>query len=303
VVPTMTSGSDAMKGKTVLITGATAGIGKATAFGLADRGAKLILVGRDDRRLAAVAGELAAKGHRDVITLRADLSSMAEVRRLAGEILRSAPRLDVLINNAGTIVGDRRLTVDGYEYTFALDHLSPFLLTSLLLDRLKASAPSRVITVSSAAHLAGTMNFDDLMLEKGYRPFRAYSQAKLANVLFSNELARRLAGTGVTANSLHPGTVRSHFGNELKGPFRVGMYLVRPFEIGPRRGAKTSIYLASSPEVEGVSGKYFVRQRPHRPSAEANDPEIARRLWGVSDKLVGLGRDQGTDLRSGPQLP
>lgn len=287
----MTSSSDEMKGKTVLITGATAGIGKATAIGLADKGARLILVGRSDQRLAAVAAE----GHQEVITMKAELSSMAEVRRLAAEILGSAPRLDVLINNAGTIVGDRRLTVDGYEYTFALDHLSPFLLTNLLLGTLKASAPSRVIAVSSAGHLAGTMHFDDLMLEKGYRAFKAYSQAKLANVLFTNELARRLAGTGVTANSLHPGTVRTHFGDELKGAFRIGMYLVRPFEIGPRTGARTSIYLASSPEVEGVSGKYFVRQKPRRPSAEAADPEIARRLWEVSAKLVGLDQDQVAD--------
>jgi NAD(P)-dependent dehydrogenase (short-subunit alcohol dehydrogenase family) len=282
-----------MGGKTILITGATAGIGKATALGLAEMGAKLILVGRNEQRLAKVTAELADKGHREVITMKAELSSMAEVRRLADEAIRTIPRLDVLINNAGTIVGDRRLTIDGYEYTFALDHLSPFLLTNLLLDKLKVSAPSRVITVSSAAHLAGTINFDDLMLKNGYRAFKAYCQAKLANVLFTNELARRLAGTGVTANSLHPGTVRTHFGDELKGGFRVGMYLVRPFEISPHRGAKTSIYLASSPEVAGVSGKYFVRQKARSPSAEATDPEIARRLWEVSERLTGLDRSSG----------
>jgi retinol dehydrogenase-14 len=284
-----------MEGKTVLITGATAGIGKATALGLADMGAKLILVGRSDQRLGAVTDLLTARGHRDIVTMRAELSSMAEVRRLATEVVRSTPRLDVLINNAGTVVGDRRLTVDGFEYTFALDHLSPFLLTNLLLDKLKSSAPSRVVTVSSVGHLAGTIHFDDLMLEKGYRPFKAYFQAKLANVLFTNELARRLTGTGVTANSLHPGNVRSHFGNELKGALLVGTYLIRPFEIGPARGARTSIYLASSPEVEGVSGKYFVRKKARPPSAEARDPAIARRLWEVSAKLVGLEQDRRVD--------
>ncbi len=285
----MMSSSREMEGKTVLITGATAGIGKATALGLAGKGARLILVGRSEERLAATMELLTSEtGPGDHLIMKADLSSMAEVRGLAAGIVSSVPRLDALINNAGTIVGDRRLTVDGYEYTFALDHLSPFLLTNLLLDRLKTSAPSRVITVSSAAHLAGTMHFDDLMLNKGYRPFKAYSQAKLANILFTYELARRLAGTGVTANTLHPGSVRTHFGDELNGPFRFGMYLVRPFEIGPRTGARTSIYLASSPEVEGVSGKYFVRNKPRRPSDKATDPEAAKRLWEISAKLVGL---------------
>jgi NAD(P)-dependent dehydrogenase (short-subunit alcohol dehydrogenase family) len=198
----------------------------------------------------------------------------------------------VLINNAGTIVGDRRLTVDGYEYTFALDHLSPFLLTDLLLGKLKATAPSRVITVSSAAHFYGTMHFDDLMLKKGYRPFKAYGQAKLANVLFTYELAKRLDGSGITANCLHPGTVRTHFGDELGKAGRLAIVVVRPFEISPRRGARTSIYLASSPEVEGVTGKYFVSRRPRRSSGESYNLEEARRLWDVSVRLTGLQDDR-----------
>jgi NAD(P)-dependent dehydrogenase (short-subunit alcohol dehydrogenase family) len=283
----MPSNPDAMKGKTVLITGATGGIGKATAFGLADLGATLVLVGRNDDRLTQVKDELAERDHRGVKTMKADLSSMAEVRQLAADVVASVPRLDVLINNAGTIVGDRCLTADGYEYTFALDHLSPFLLTKLLLGTLKASAPSRIITVSSAAHYAGTMHFDDLMLERGYRPFKAYSQAKLANVLFTYELARRLEGSGVTANCLHPGTVRTNFGKELRGASRVATAIIRPFEFGPKKGARTPIYLASSPEVDGVSGRYFVRCRPHRSSVESHNKEEAMRLWEESERLTG----------------
>ena len=221
--------------------------------------------------------------------MRADLSSLTEVRRLAAEIRDRVPRLDVLINNAGTIVGDRRLTADGFEYTFALDHLSPFLLTNLLLSLLIASSPSRVVTVSSSAHRFGRIHFDDLMLEKGYTAFKAYSQAKLANVLFTYELARRLRGTGVTANCLDPGPVRTRFGNETSGLLHIGLVAVRPFELSPNRGARTSIYLASSPEVEGVTGRYFVRRRPHRSFPVTYDEGAAKRLWDVSTKLTGLG--------------
>lgn len=285
----MTSLTNDMRGRTVLITGATAGIGKATALGLAGMGARLIMVGRSEERLAAVKEQIVSEtGHNDHVTLKADLSSMAEVRRLAADVMASTARLDVLINNAGTIVGDRRLTADGYEYTFALDHLSPFLLTNLLLDRLEASAPSRVITVSSAAHLTGRMHFDDLMLERGYRPFRAYSQAKLANVLFTYELARRRQGTRVTANCLHPGTVRTRFGNELGSAGRLAMVLIRPFEASSKMGARTSIYLASSPEVEGVTGQYFIGRKARRSSAASYDVDAARRLWEVSERLTGL---------------
>jgi len=278
-----------MRGKVAVITGATSGIGRSTAEGLARMGTSLVLIGRNKERLASI-GEEIVDGTGDApVLMRADLSSLTEVRRLAAEIRDRVPRLDVLINNAGTIVGDRRLTADGFEYTFALDHLSPFLLTNLLLSLLIASSPSRVVTVSSSAHRFGRIHFDDLMLEKGYTAFKAYSQAKLANVLFTYELARRLRGTGVTANCLDPGPVRTRFGNETSGLLHIGLVAVRPFELSPNRGARTSIYLASSPEVEGVTGRYFVRRRPHRSFPVTYDEGAAKRLWDVSTKLTGLG--------------
>lgn len=278
-----------MRGKVVVITGATSGIGRSTAEALARMGASLVLIGRNKERLASIGDEIVDGTGDAPVLMRADLSSMAEVRRLAAEIRDKVPRLDVLINNAGTIVGGRRLTVDGYEYTFALDHLSPFLLTNLLLSLLIASAPSRVVTVSSSAHRFGRIHFDDLMLEKGYTAFRAYSQAKLANVLFSYELARRLRGTGVTANCLDPGPVRTRFGNEASGLLHIGLVAVRPFELSPDRGARTSIYLASSSEVDDVTGRHFVRRRPHRSSPATYDEGAAKRLWDISARLTGLG--------------
>jgi NAD(P)-dependent dehydrogenase (short-subunit alcohol dehydrogenase family) len=276
-----------MKGKIVMITGATGGIGKATAIGLARMGADLVLVGRNDERLAAIEDRVLKEGCGSATTLRADLSSMEEVRWVGTELKNTLPRLDVLINNVGVIVPERRTTVDGYEYTFALDHLCSFLLTNLLIDKLKASAPSRIINVSSSAHILGKVHFDDLMLEKGYSPFKAYGQAKLANILFTRELARRLEGTGVTANSLHPGLVKTHFGLDLKGVPRLGTSIIRPFGIGPEKGAKTSIYLASSPEVNGLSGKYFVQCKPAWSTKRSKDEDDALRLWEVSEKLTG----------------
>ncbi|MBI0583025.1 MAG: SDR family oxidoreductase [Methanomassiliicoccus sp.] len=282
-----------MSGKLVVITGATSGIGRATAEGLSAMGATLLLVGRDEGRLKAAQDSMPrVEGVPMPETHCADLSSMAEVRRLAAAIRDAHPRVDVLINNAGTIAGRRKLTVDGYEYTFALDHLSPFLLTNLLLDRLKAAAPSRIITVSSSAHLAGKIHFDDLMLARRYSAPRAYGQAKLANVLFTYELARRLEGTRVTANCVHPGAVRTHFGNEASGPVRIGLVAVRPFELSARQGARTPIYLASSPEVEGVTGRYFVRGKARRSSTASYDLDAARRLWEESARLTGLEADE-----------
>jgi retinol dehydrogenase-14 len=278
-----------MRGKVAVVTGATSGIGRSTAEGLARMGASLVLIGRNKERLASIGDEIVDGTGVAPVLMRADLSSMAEVRRLAAEIGDKVPRLDVLINNAGTIVGDRRLTADGYESTFALDHLSPFLLTNLLLSLLIASAPSRAVTVSSSAHRFGRIHFDDLMLEKGYTAFKAYSQAKLANVLFTYELARRLRGTGVTANCLDPGPVRTRFGNEASGLLHIGLVAVRPFELSPDHGARTSIYLASSSEVEGMTGRYFVRRKPHRSSPVTYDEGAAKRLWDISARLTGLG--------------
>ena len=279
----------AMKGKVVIVTGATSGIGRATAEGLASMGAKLILVGRNEDRLRSTYEDIyRTTGNADLQTVRADLSSMAEVRRLAALLVSAHPHLDVLINNAGTIFGRRELTAEGYERTFALDHLSPFLLTNLLLTPLKATAPSRIITVSSSAHATGSIHFNDLMLERGYSAFKAYGQAKLANLLFTYELARRLVGTGITANCVHPGAVRTHFGDEANGLLHIGLVVVRPFEISPKQGAQTPIYLASSAEVANVSGKYFVRRRPRSSSAASYDHAAALRLWEMSAKLTGL---------------
>jgi NAD(P)-dependent dehydrogenase (short-subunit alcohol dehydrogenase family) len=276
--------------KIAMITGATSGIGRETALALGSMGLELVLVGRSDERLRAVSEEITrTTGNQAVQTMRGDLSSMQEVRRLTTEFKSSHNKLDVLINNAGLILGKRELTTDGHEYTFALDHLAPFLMTNLLLDHLKRGAPSKVITVSSSAHRMGRMQFDDLMLEKGWTSFKAYGQAKLANALFTYELARRLNGTKVTSNCLHPGVVRTNVGRELGGATRlVAITVIRPFAISPQKGARTPIYLATSPEVENVSGKYFVRCKPSRSSRESHNVDEAKRLWEASEKLTGM---------------
>lgn len=280
---------DSMKGKIVLITGATSGIGRETALGLSKKGATLILVGRNREKLDRTVGEITSQtGNQQLDSLVCDLTSMESVRRLAADFRAKYPRLDVLINNAGEIVSERRTTVDGFEYTLALDHLSHFLLTMLLMDIIKASAPSRIINVSSSAHTLGHIDFDDLMGEKKHGAMRAYGQAKLANLLFTYELARRLEGTGVTANALHPGVVRTNFGLGMKGRWRILLMLGKPFTINAKKGAETSIYLASSPEVTGTSGKYFVKKEEKRSSRESYDESVAKRLWNESAKLTGV---------------
>ena len=288
----MTEATTPMAGKSVLITGSTGGIGKATAIGLAGMGTRVAITGRDhDRVQAAVAEIRDTTGNPDVDGFVADLSSQAEVRRLAAAILEVYPRLDVLVNNVGGFWATRHVTADRLERTFAVNHLAGFLLTNLLLDRLRASAPSRVVTVSSAAHAMGSIDFDDLQGERGYSGQTAYNQSKLANVLFTYELARRLAGSGVTANALHPGVVDTGFGAE--DPSRIYRYLVplvRPFMKTPERGAATSIYLASSPEVAGISGRYFVDRKARTSSKASHDDDAAARLWRVSAGLVGEDR-------------
>jgi retinol dehydrogenase-14 len=283
-------GTPPMAGKTVLVTGGTSGIGRATAMALTALGARVAITGRDRTRAEAAAVEIrTATGNPDVDAFGADLSSQAEVHRLAAEVLDAYPRLDVLVNNVGGYWATRHVTADGLEHTFAVNHLAAFLLTDLLLDRLKASAPARVVTVSSNAQSLGTIDFADLQGERRYSGQLAYNQSKLASVMFTYELARRLTGTGVTANVLHPGVVNSGFGAE--DPSRIFKYLVpfwRPFMKTPQQGAATSIYLASSPEVEGVTGRYFANSRP-RPSNDASyDVAAAARLWQVSAGLVGL---------------
>lgn len=279
-------------GAYVLVTGGTGGIGLATATGLAALGARVGVVGRSAARGAAAADAVRRKAPAaQVDVFEADLSSQAEVRRLAADVRATYPRLDVLVNNVGGYWAHRHVTADGLEHTFALNHLAPFLLTRELLDLLVASAPARVVTVSSGAQAMGRIDLDDLQGERAYNGQRAYSQSKLANVLFTYELARLLDGTGVTATVLHPGVVRTAFGREDAGRFMRLMFpVVTPFMKTPEQGATTPIYLASSPEVAGVTGAYFANRRPKRSSKTSNDRDLARRLWEVSSALVGVER-------------
>ena len=277
-------------GKTVLITGATGGIGKAAAIGLASMGARVAITGRDQTRGERAAIEIKAEsGNPAVDVFAADMSSQAEVRRMAGEVLAAYPRLDALVNNVGGFWAHRHVTVDGLEHTFALNHLAPFLLTNLLLERLVTSAPSRVVTVSSGAHTMGKIDFDDLMGDQDYSGQRAYNQSKLANVMFTYELARRLEGTDVTATALHPGMTSTSFSHE--DPSRKMapvVFVVRPFMRSPKRGADTAVYLASSPEVEGVTGRYFVNRKSKESHDSSYDTATTARLWQVSADLVGI---------------
>lgn len=287
-----------MTARTVLVTGGTGGIGKATAAGLASLGARVAITGRDRRRADEAAAEIRAVGGPPVDVFVADMSSQAEVRLLAVELLDALPGLDVLVNNVGGFWNTRHITVDGLERTFALNHLAPFLLTHLVLDRLKENAPARVVTVSSGAHSMGRIDVDDLEGERSWSGQRAYNQSKLANVLFTYELARRLAGSGVTANVLHPGVVRTAFGAE--DPGRLQQWVVpfaRPFMKTPEKGAATSIHVASAPDLEHVSGQYFADSRPKRSSARSYDDAIAGRLWAISSALTGI--DPGASPRKG----
>ena len=291
-----------MAGKTVLITGATSGIGRATALGLARMGAHLAITGRDRGRTEDAAREIRAAGGGQADMLVAELSSQSEVRRLAEEVLQSLSRIDVLINNVGGYWDTRHVTVDGLERTFALNHLAPFLLTNLLLDKLKQSAPARVVTVSSNAHAAGRIDFGDLQGERSYSGARAYSQSKLANILFSYELARRLPATSVTANALHPGLVNTSFGAEdPAGVQKLLVPLLRPFMKSPARGAATSIHLASAADLERVTGRYFANSKPTRSSKPSYDEAAAARLWQVSGDLVDL--TTAADTPSQPPRP
>jgi retinol dehydrogenase 12 len=274
-----------MQGKVCVVTGATSGIGRATAAALAGLGAQVVLVGRDRGRAEAAAAGVAGDGPAPRIEI-ADLASMDQVRALAGR-LSALDRIDVLVNNAGLVAGQRRRTADGFDHVFAVNHLAPFLLTNLLLGQLTAG-PARVITVSSDAHTAARLDLDDPHLEQGWDSWRAYANSKLANILFTRELARRLEGTGATANCAHPGVVRSGFGREARLPLRLGLVIARPFLLSPERGAATIVYLASSPDVAGATGGYYVKERRREPSAAARDDAAARRLWQLSEELTGL---------------
>lgn len=276
-----------MTGRTVLVTGGTGGIGKATATGLAGLGAHVAITGRDRTRAESAADEIRSASGARVDVFVADLSSQTEVRRLAAAVLAKLPRIDVLVNNVGGYWDTRHVTADGLERTFALNHLAPFLLTQLLLDRLDESAPARVVTVSSSAQATGHIDFGDLQGERSYSGAVAYSQSKLANLLFSYELARRVPSGHITANALHPGVVSTSFGAEdPSGVQRMVVPFLRPFMRSAARGAMTSIHLASAPGLSRVTGGFFTNGRRGRSSARSYDEGAAARLWGISEGLV-----------------
>jgi NAD(P)-dependent dehydrogenase (short-subunit alcohol dehydrogenase family) len=278
-----------MEGKVCVVTGATSGIGAVTAQALARQGATVVVVGRHAERSAATVRQITqATGNTNVTFLLADLSAQAQVRQLAAEFQRRFTRLDVLVNNAGALFTKRLLSADGLEMTLALNHLGYFLLTHLLLDTLKASALARIVNVSSNAHMGGQIDFADLQGERRYGGWRAYCQSKLANLLFTAELARRLDGTGVTANAVHPGFVATGFGRNNRGLFARFIRLAQVAALSPEQGAATLIYLASSPEVAGVTGKYFVKKRQVKAAKAAYDHAAAQRLWQISEQLTGL---------------
>jgi NAD(P)-dependent dehydrogenase (short-subunit alcohol dehydrogenase family) len=277
-----------MQSQVCVVTGATSGIGKAAAAALARQGAEIIVVGRDPGRAEATAAAIQADGAPPPKVEIADLARLDQVRALAGRLNQTLDRIDVLINNAGLVLNERQVTPDGYEHVFAVNHLAPFLLTNLLRPKLTASAPARVITVSSDAHTAARLDLDDPNLEHGWSSWRSYSNSKLANILFTRELARRLDGTGVTANCLHPGVVRTGFGRDARPLMRVGITIAKPFMLSPERGADTIVYLASSPDVAAKTGGYYVKRQLREPSAAARDDGLARRLWEISERLTGL---------------
>jgi NAD(P)-dependent dehydrogenase (short-subunit alcohol dehydrogenase family) len=286
----MSISQHSMQGKICLITGANSGIGKATALGLAKQGATVVLVSRDRARGEQAQSEIKAQSDNPRIDLLiADLSSQKSIRQLADDFKQRYSQLHVLVNNAGVFQARKRLTVDGLDMVFAVNQLAPFLLTNLLLDVLKASAPARIVNVSSGSHEANYLKLDDLQSEKHYRPMRAYGQSKLALVLFTYELARRLEGTGVTANCLHPGFVATNIAQRnLPPPVRVLAKPIFLFGISPEEGAKTSIYLASSPDVEGVTGKYFVKSVPKQSAPLTHDVSLQHKLWRVCAVMTGL---------------
>lgn len=278
-----------MESKIILITGANSGIGKATATALAEMGAHVVMVSRD-----LVEGEKARQEvirvskNNQIDLMQCDLASMVSIRKFASDFIAKYPRLDVLINNAGIFADKRMETADGFEYQIGVNHLGPFLLTQLLLDLLKKSLPARIINVASGAHFGGKIDFDDMQMKHNYSGWKSYSQSKLANVLFTYELAHRLSGTGVTVNCLHPGFVNTRFAfnRESEKPNWM-IKLMKPFTIQPAEGAETSVYLAASPEVESVTGKYFAKRKEKASSRASYDLVIAEKLWNLSKSLTG----------------
>jgi NAD(P)-dependent dehydrogenase (short-subunit alcohol dehydrogenase family) len=278
-----------MQDKICIVTGANSGIGKVTARELAKMGAAVVMVCRNQERGKTAQAEIKAASRNDSVDLMlADLSSQAAIRQLAQSFKEKYQQCDVLVNNAGALFMQRQLSKDGLEMTFALNHLGYFLLTNLLLDVIKASAPARIVNVSSEAHRGRKINFDDLQGEQSYSGYNAYGQSKLANILFTYELARRLEGSGVTVNCMHPGFVSSNFAKNNGLLARVALTLLRPFARSPKKGAETAVYLASSPQVEGISSSYFIDKQEATSSPESYDEAVAQRLWQVSMELTGL---------------
>lgn len=276
-----------IQGKIVMITGATAGIGLVTARELAQRGAQVTLVGRNPAKLTIVAEQIKTRtGNQQIETITADLSTHAGVQQTAHEFKKRHTKLDVLVNNAGAIFMSRHVTADGLEVTFALNHLNYFHLTMLLLDVLKTSAPSRVINVSSDAHRGQTIDFDNLQGEKSFNGRTQYDRSKLMNILFTYELAKKLNGSGVTVNALHPGFVATDFGKNNGKLMGLVMKLISPMAKSPEEGASTSVYLASSTEVDGVTGRYFVDKKPVESDPASYDPATAEKLWNASLEMI-----------------
>jgi NAD(P)-dependent dehydrogenase (short-subunit alcohol dehydrogenase family) len=282
-----------IEGKTCLITGSTSGIGKEIAIGLAKMKANIVLVGRNEAKCHETLEEVCRNAsigtsRNQVSYLLADLSSQESIHQLARKFMDTYENLDILINNAGVFLSRHKTTVDGIEYTFAVNHLAPFLLTNLLFERMKASRHSRIITTSSVAHRGARINFEDLQFERGsYNGVQAYRQSKLANILFTKELARRSQGTGVTSNCFHPGGVRTNLVQSSPWYYRLMWLIITPFLVSPKKGADTAVYLASSSTVEKTSGEYFVNRKPVDASGLANDPHLAARLWKLSEELTG----------------
>jgi NAD(P)-dependent dehydrogenase (short-subunit alcohol dehydrogenase family) len=278
-----------MQGKTVVVTGATSGIGEVAADRLAQKGARIVFIARDRERGQETLKHLRAiAGHDNHAVHYADLSTLSEMKRVAEAIAASEPQIDVLINNAGAMFGERQVTADGLEKTFAVNHMAYFVVTNILLDKLKAApGGARIVSTASDAHKGA--KFDDLQSQKHYSSFGVYGKSKLLNILFTRELARRLAGTNVTANCLHPGFVGTRFGDSSGGFMSLAIRLAKNFALSPEQGAQTIIYLASSPEVEGKSGGYYVKSRLATPTKEAQNDADAKTLWDISAKIAGVG--------------
>ena len=287
----MTTAPKSLQGKTIVVTGANAGIGKETAVALAAMGARVAMVARDEAKGRVAADEVRERAKSDAVELYlADFASFASTRAFAAKFLAEHDRLDVLVNNAGLLLPSRSVTADGFESMFGINHLGYFLTTHLLLPILKKTAPSRIVVVASEAHRRQKLDFDDLQSERSFSSFGTYGRSKLCNIYFTYELAERLAGSGVTVNCLHPGVVATDFGQKKPGLISVLVKVAKPFLMTAEKGAATQIHLASSPEVAGVSGKYFDKKKPVSSSKESRDPTARKRLWEVSEKLASITR-------------